>query len=831
MATLISRATGDFTAAATWALANSTAELDSEAASTAVGTGGTNSSAFTPGLVAVDAIAVKLAARAANPTGTFKVELWDDVLGAVIADTTVTVNVADLDANGLGWYVFLLPQGAVDLPVGAIRVRVTCSVASEVTLYRNSTADNWSRQLRTTTQQAPAATDKLIVAGEHTGQGTGNSFTVTMNNTATTTFGATSHPQSLSISKRATLSYGVAGSTAYLLKIKGIVAVYGGGTLSIGTSGAPIDAAGTTGVLQFDPTSNVDSGLRIEGGGIVNLYGKPKAAHTKLTADVAAAGTVLTVEETDGWEAGDVLAIASTTQTPGQCEHKTVSTVDSATQVTLTAGVTNAHSGTAPTQGEVLNLTRRARIGGASATLQGYILHRAAGVMNAQDGEFYWMGSATADKRGYDYRATTGSGTFTRCVWHDMIVTQSWGIRTTAGDNYANLTLTDCVFYNCEQGCLTLAVTTASTWTITNCVAMKTIGVFNVLTINDLGGTIDGLTAIGSPSGLSHGMTLQEFGVEATGSFNNLVAHSNSAVGIAIQASGGLFTNLTAWRNGTGHAFSAGIHCIGRGTVVEDVVSFGNANKGNLAPITTSASLGLVVRRAILNGDTTFASVGGVVVGQSTGSDVSSEVTFEDCDLGTASGIKTTHTAGDLDLAFAKMYVRWTFRNCKFSSTNLFSTAFWANTTKGSYVRSQKHNQVAGAHKTFYGHGTVEIEATTFKTAAPSEKLSPTAATSTWKLASGVKRVAVANGGAVTPSVWVRKDSSYNGNAPRLILKRNVAAGIAADVVLDTLSVGADTWEELTAATAAVTDDAILEFYVDCDGTAGSVFADDWSAV
>ena len=36
--------------------------------------------------------------------------------------------------------------------------------------------------------------------------------------------------------------------------------------------------------------------------------------------------------------------------------------------------------------------------------------------------------------------------------------------------------------------------------------------------------------------------------------------------------------------------------------------------------------------------------------------------------------------------------------------------------------------------------------------------------------------------------------------------------------------------QQLTGAAAAVTDDGVLEFYVDCDGAAGAVFTDDWTA-
>jgi len=67
MATLISKATGNWTAAGTWApvSAASAAELDSEAGSTASTTSYVYSATFTLAASDVDAVAVKIASRTA----------------------------------------------------------------------------------------------------------------------------------------------------------------------------------------------------------------------------------------------------------------------------------------------------------------------------------------------------------------------------------------------------------------------------------------------------------------------------------------------------------------------------------------------------------------------------------------------------------------------------------------------------------------------------------------------------------------------------------------------------------------------------------------------
>jgi hypothetical protein len=54
--------------------------------------------------------------------------------------------------------------------------------------------------------------------------------------------------------------------------------------------------------------------------------------------------------------------------------------------------------------------------------------------------------------------------------------------------------------------------------------------------------------------------------------------------------------------------------------------------------------------------------------------------------------------------------------------------------------------------------------------------------------------------------------------------------GQNSDVVLDTMTVAVGNWETLTASSSSATDDGAWEFVIDCDGTAGWVNVDDWSA-
>jgi hypothetical protein len=189
--------------------------------------------------------------------------------------------------------------------------------------------------------------------------------------------------------------------------------------------------------------------------------------------------------------------------------------------------------------------------------------------------------------------------------------------------------------------------------------------------------------------------------------------------------------------------------------------------------------------------------------------------------FGIASGILTAHSVDVSNSAFGRLFV---------NSSNLASGTDISSKTmqRGGGIFCQKYGQTAGNNKTWKHGGVVSIETTTVHTGSQSMKMTPSSATV--KLESGSFKVAVANGNTVTPTVYVYEDASYNGNRSRLILKRNDAIGITSDTVIDTATSASDgAWEALTGTTAAATDDGVMEFCVDCDGTAGNLFVDSFS--
>ena len=135
--------------------------------------------------------------------------------------------------------------------------------------------------------------------------------------------------------------------------------------------------------------------------------------------------------------------------------------------------------------------------------------------------------------------------------------------------------------------------------------------------------------------------------------------------------------------------------------------------------------------------------------------------------------------------------------------------------------------------------GKSTLDTNIFQTAAPSLRSVPSSASV--KLFPAIQHVQCDSGVAPTVAVAVRKSIStdasyqgitpanYNGNEPRLIVKRAVALGLTVDTVVDTMTVAVGNWETLTGALPIPTDNGVYEVYVDCDGTAGWVNIDDWA--
>lgn len=873
MSVLVSVASGNFTTNTTWGLVDTTSYLNAENATESLLTtaySGTRSSAFTPGAITVSHLGVKLAERIGT-TGTMSVSLRNATIGLddFVAGTEVTIDVADLpsaleaDLNG-GWQFFKLATPVLLLAANDYNIQAKTSSATQVDLFCDGTADNLSRILVVTTNQSPVAGDDMIIAEEKTGQGTANAFTVTMDDQSTTDYGAASTSlvtPALAICDGGTLTYATTAATNFYLRLSGHLIVYSGGTLNIGTTGTPIPRDSTA-VLEFDPAADGDMGLTVRNLGTWNSQGLSRTSgknivSCKLNTDEAASQTTLGVDTDTGWLNTDEIAIASTTRTNSQTESRVLSGNAGASSIDVTVGLTNAHSGTSPTQAEVILLTRNVIIRSATSSIMAFVNVKPTSTVDIDWTLFRYLGEAAAGKRGIEIETTTGSFNMTYSAGWSF---EDGGIYVT-GSASNNISITYFVGYllttasnSATTGAQIATATSGSSIVFDNWIILNTAlplassGGIGAIHLLDVGITFTNITIAGTDAGSAvnnpstPALTLGEENAQI-GTFDGITIHSNEGSGICILSSGssgvspnGTISNLSVWRNNlegmivsTRWTGTTAINAIMDAVIFDTGTFFGNTTSNIKLSSDNNANVNgsnIFFKDFSFSGDSTFSTTNGVLLG----ADELADIHFNSCTFGVASGIRTAHT-NDLNLNSALTNTKIKLNNCSLASAT--ELANFSNALKYFFVKSTKHDQTAGSHKSWFKYGIITSDTSISNTASPSERLTPNNASN--KLESGSKKVAVASGNTVTVSVYMRESvvgdgTDYNGNRPRLILKRNDAAGITADTVIDTGTVAAEgAFEQLTGTTASVTDDAVLEFVVDCDGTTGWVNVDDWT--
>lgn len=830
MAQLLSIATGNASAAGTWGLVDATSFNSSTETAVALTTSRVGATTFTPGAITVAGIAVKLAVRTGT-TGTITVDL--DQGGSLVTGTDVTINVSDLpvaataDLNG-GWHYFQFASPVTLLAATAYAVKCKTSSSSQVSLFATS-ASNWSRCLVTTTTQAPVAGDNMIVCGKYTGAGASTSYTVTWDITATTDFGSAPTAANsllapgICVCNKGTLSIGTTAATNYNMKMSNSIIVYTGGVLNFGTTGTPIPRDSSF-QLQFDCGANVDYGLIIRNLGTWNSPGLSRTSgkniyYCKLNTDEAANSTSLGVDTDTGWLDNDEIVVASTTRTVGDSEIGTLNGNAGASSLTVDGfagtggGLLVAHSGTSPTQAEVILLTRNIKVIGASATLQAYIRIHATSTVDVDWTEFKWLGSATTNKRGIDVLTTTGSCSFNYCSFRNFEVASSV-ISCTNSSGSSATNFTNCVIWK-NALWLIIAVNANTPLTITGCIFISQITNSNPVSISLWHITFTYNTFVSFTQPVIANATT---GAQVTGTFSNLTFHSSSTQNANITYTiGGTFSDWTIWRcsyfNIDGQLNFTYIN-----PVIFGCSSYAIGTSSNYA-------IGTIIG-GVFSGDSSFSTPHGIGNSYQYG-----DFKFINCTFGVVSGIKTAFTSADILLNSTICALKLNFINCILASSTEVSGQ--SSLLEPLYISSQKHDQTANLHKLWKKYGTITIETTTTQAGAASMKMTPNSASN--KLQSvgpfGGFKVAVTSGQTCTPSVYVYEDGSYNGARARLIVLRNDVLGITADTVLDTATAASDAaWEALTGTTAAVTDSGTLEFIVDCDGTAGNLFVDTFSA-
>lgn len=830
MAVKIAVANGNLTTAGTWATVDSTSFLDSEAANTVLTTSYVESSGFTPGAITIDGMAVKVATRP-GATGTITVRLA--LAGADVAGTVCVINVSDIDSRDgeQGWYFlkFAAPVTLVAATVYTLSAKT--SNATQVNLYRNATAANWSRMLRTTTTGAPAAGDSMHVLGEWTAAATCTTRTVTMDSTAATDYGdgVAANPAGFTVGKNGVVTWGTTAATIYILQLSTSLKVYRGGIWNQGTTGTPCPRNSSM-TLQFDCAADGDFGFLNYG--TRNCQGQSRTAaklvvKAMMNADKAAAATTIAVDTDTGWLGTDEVAIASTTQTGSQAETRVLNADAGASSFVITAGLTNAHSGTSPTQAEVILLTRNVKIRSVSSSFMAWVYDGPAATVDCDWVEYRYLGSSTASKQGVfmdTTAAAAGATAHSYCSIRDFEVGGLW-----MGNNDAdNFIIEYCVGYNCAQDNAGIGVfinsqtQTNTTWRVSDLCLIR-CGIFNGFgfSTRNLAGAVSNLSiSSSSTAGIKIAPINTIYGrTKATSPWTGLELHSGAS-GITFDNVDEFYaSSVNIWRHTT-----SGVSLISTCTVT---ITTGNIFGNGLGVDLNGGASGykwLRLRSVSLSGDTTFAQASGIALVPS--STTPCLIELDNCTLGLVTGIKVAHTQ-DIDVATGLKVGWFIFRNTNLASATEIASV--ANLRPPSYIKYERVDQATNVHKTTYPvRGTVQYDGTTMHTTTPSQSLTPLS--SQIKLESGPVRANIASAGTVSISVYVRKSAAYTGNAPRLMQRANAAIGVFVDTVIATFSAAADTWQQLSGTTAAATENGVCEFYVDCDGTAGIAYVGDWTA-
>lgn len=825
-------ADGNNTSSATWAVIDPTSFLESETASTALTTSYVASSASTPGAITIDGIAVRIASRIASPTGTISVELYNSTGASSVAGTEVTINVSDLhlcsttDANG-GWVFFKFTSPVLLTAATNYQVRAKTSSSAQVNLYRDATANNWCRILRTTTTQAPAAADDRFVMGEWTAAGATTTRTVTINDTGVAVdYGSASTSvitPALSISAGGEVKVGTTAATAYVQRISGNVVVYWGGVLRLADTTTRMPT-GSSLVFTFDCVVNVDFGIDVRNGGFFYGGGEIKQRWTLLSGDESASQTVIGVVSTSGWAAANELLFAPTGTTTGQAEVKSISTVNSSVQVTLSAGLTNAHTGTGDVIGEVGNLTANVRIVGTSAAVGTFIVFRAGSTGVLDNIGVRYMGSSVANKRGLEIQhinTSTGSVTIDSCVLRDSSNASCIVGSTLAAGAF--FYVSNSVFYG---SALNVSVSGGSTGTPNFdfsdnliCSPSGTTG----MSINMYTG-VTGTCENNIVCGFSTGLVITTAYLDATETkITGFKVHSTSTgVTSSTSTNKKVFISTSFVRN------SSGAGTLGASSRFENCDFISNGVAG--ANISTGGLSGTIdFISCVFRGGTSFNQAIGVRTNALLS--VCGECRFSLCSFGAT----TAHISADISLVNVQG-CRFIFNNCTFASSTEFVATTYDLLTEDGMVAVQRKDGTAGGHLTYIRKGLATSDGVIYRTASPSLRLEPKSATIEAVTKLFPFKVPVNSGQTCTPTVYVRESvvgdgTDYNGSRIKLYVKANYNLGITSDTLLDTATGSSEgAWEALTGTTAAVTDDGVLEFYLTCTGTTGWINIDDFSA-
>jgi hypothetical protein len=838
MALYVSKTSGNFTSAGTWELVDSNSQLISVTGSGVLTTSYVASATFSPGAVTVTGVGLLLSTRVAAATGTFDIQLYNLTLAT--QTNIVTINVSDISLilNSLTWIYFRFSSGSLLSATQSYQIRAKTSAATQITLYTNGVAGNWSRFITTSTTGNPTASDSLYVVGQYTGQGTSASVTVTMDNNTSVQYGP------MSVGSKGVVDWATQSTTQLWLggdlyqptQTNSNISLYvNDGVFQMGTSMSRIADSVTASLYMNAQVLNFGR-IYLGYNAVFRASGKTFSnSWTTLTSDLAVSGTTASVSSTSGWRVSDEIVLAPTSRTANQFDRRGLSSV-SGTTIGFAAS-TNAHSGTGNFAGEVINLTRNCKIYSVSQTARPYILSAFAQVtVDIDSVEFIYFGSTNGAVYVNGNHPSPYFSSVKNCSFRDGGV----GITLTTGGSYSNTTIDNNVYHstnastpgNFINGAVPTSVGISTNSYISNNVLVYSVGSGAGISIPNCIIDLENNRITGyvpNNGGILYGFNNYYL---KTGKFNNNIVRASNN-GILLSTIDTLDTGYHQTGNKSIRNVNYGFYLQpGVNSRIENLVAIGNSVANIVLQNAVQSQVdNLFINNATVQGETSFTCPYGLYTLGTVPTSITfqTNATFNNCSFG-------THSTSDIRFNTATNVVcNLIFNNSYFTSAIELSQPSFMS--KGSRVSIQRANGVNGAHRTYFRDGLLTLDTTIYRSSTKSVRLAPTSAA--YSQSFGNKIIPVKASSTPTISVWVRKSatgsgdsSTYNGSQPRLWLRQNSALASFSnydDIVLATASAANGTWEQLSATLPVIPyEDTAFEVYVDCNGTTGWVNIDDW---
>jgi len=754
--------------------------------------------------VIVAGVALQLSGRAASPTGTLNVQLYDVTGAAILAQ--VTINISDLpNSNGVGnnhidWTYFKFASPVTTIAGRSYAIRTQTSVGSQYSYYYTTGTTNTNRALVTTTNQAPVAGDQLIIAGSYTSAGVNTTTTITLNDRIQSMI-----PSNVWISSKGIATfYSPATNPAnsahdWQVSIAGFLVIGVGGSLLIGTQLSPIPQNQSI-QLVLQPTTALQYTFLVYGtfktyGSVYNSVGSgnpstpqlPIAA--KLVTDVPTGATSSTTSIVTGWGSQNTVIFTSTSRT--YTEYELVSLLvgtfsSSGTKINHNP-ITYAHGGneTTKVQGDVVNITRTISIGGWNYN-----------ALAATKTNIQIFASAVVS---FNYTSFSGLGTGTTITTSGICVN---ALNTGYTFDIQYCTLTDNQFA-ANSTCIALNVASTIGTTISNNIffglgwSATVVNTLNLLKIDD-GNYIIGClsttqvllaTTMGSNNVFSSNNTPAATGFVNNASNNSF--YSNNTIGLNIvnpPTTGNLnLTNFLIWRNNT---FGLRFEISGVGYQRNNIISFnGLYCFGN-----TTASITVLGRvyekiyfyNSFFYGGTTLVQPTHITNSNSISVDA---FYYHNCYLGYSDTSLTTSPFGS-GFLFNGFFnnVSTIFSNCYFNGS-LNQTGFYLGTNLNGNMISLNHNGVTGSNRQWVDIGNISTDFVIYKSPPKSLRITTQGAW-TIRITSPLVKVPVKSGTTCTISVFVRKSITADGavnnsTQPRLMYAFNPVLGNPSETIGD----------------------------------------------